>query len=459
MLVASTAQAQLVSDPFDPFDPFPQAIGQSAISINLHPIASGLTAPNLLTHAADGTDRLFVVDQKGSVQLIKNGVVQANPFLDLSSHLVNLNPNYDERGFLGFAFHPDYAKLGTAGYGKVYTYTSEPRIAGGADFSVASPSYTHQSVVAEWQVDPQNPDVINPNSRREMMRVDQPQNNHNGGMLAFGPDGHLYISLGDGGSANDIGNGHGTIGNGQNAATILGSIVRIDPTGTNSANGKYGLPGDNPFVNDPAKLDEIYAYGLRNTWRFSFDKSTGQMVAADVGQGTVEEVNLITAGGNYGWNLKEGQFRFDPVTSSISNDLSGLPADLIDPILQYDHTEGSSITGGFVYRGTEIPELYGKYVFGDWGSFGFPSGRIFVGDLTNGSIEELNIGNMTDLEMWILGFGEDAQGELYVLGSAQRGPGGSTGQVFKLAAVPLPSAFWLLGSGLLMLFRKRLTIG
>jgi glucose/arabinose dehydrogenase len=455
IFAVSTVHAQIVSNPFDPYDPFPQAIGQSAISINLHSVASGFTAPNLLTHANDGSDRLFVLDQKGSVQLIKNGVVQANPFLNVSSRLVNLNPNYDERGFLGFAFHPDYANVGTAGYGKVYTYTSEPRVAGSADFSVTSPSYNHQSVVAEWQVNPQNPDVINPASRREVMRIDQPQSNHNGGMLAFGPDGHLYISLGDGGNANDIGNGHGTIGNGQNAANILGSIVRIDPTGTNSANGKYGIPGDNPFVNDPAKLDEIYAYGLRNTWRFSFDKSSGQMVAADVGQGSVEEVNLITAGGNYGWNLKEGQFRFDPATGLVSNDLSGLPADLIDPVLQYDHTEGFSITGGFVYRGSDIPELYGKYVFGDWGSFGFPSGRIFVGDLSNGSIEELNIANMTDLSMWILGFGEDAQGELYVLGSSRRGPSGLTGQVFKLAAVPLPSAFWLLGSGLLMLFRKR----
>jgi glucose/arabinose dehydrogenase len=453
-LLANTAQAQTVSNPFDPFDPFPDAISKGAIHIGLQEVASGFTAPNLLTHAGDGTDRLFVADQKGTIRLIKNGALQATPYLDLSSRLVTLNPAYDERGLLGLAFHPDYANAGKAGYGKVYTYSSEVRVAGAADFSVTSPSFNHQSVVAEWQVDPANADRINANSRREIMRIDQPQSNHNGGMLAFGPDANLYISLGDGGAANDVGNGHGTIGNGQDASNVLGSILRIDPTGNNSANGKYGIPSDNPFVNDTARVDEIFAYGLRNTWRFSFDTQNGQLVAADVGQNTVEEVNIITAGGNYGWNLKEGQFKFNPATGLISNDLSGLPANLIDPVLQYDHTEGFSVTGGFVYRGSDLPSLQGKYIFGDWGSFGFPSGRLFAGDLSNGSIEELNVDNM-DLSLWILGFGQDAEGELYVLGSSQRGPGGLTGQVFKFTApVPIPSAFWLLGSGLLLIGRK-----
>lgn len=454
VLLAGIADAKADTSPFDPYNPFPDTIGKGSIHVNLQQVAAGLTAPNLLTHAGDGSDRLFVADQKGTVRMIKNGALQDDPFLDLSSHMVTLNPNYDERGLLGLAFHPDYATQGSAGFGKIYTYTSEPRIAGAADFTVPSTAYNHQSVVTEWQVDALNPDIINTSSRRELMRIDQPQSNHNGGMLAFGPDSQLYISLGDGGAGNDVGNGHGTQGNGQNAGNVLGSILRIDPNGSNSANGKYGIPSDNPLISDPSKAGEIFAYGLRNTWRFSFDTQNGQLVAADVGQNSVEEVNIISVGGNYGWNLKEGQFKFDPASGLVSDDLAGLPSGLVDPVLQYDHTEGFSITGGFVYRGSDIPGLEGKYVFGDWGSFGFPSGRLFAGDLTKGTIEELNIGNM-DLSMWILGFGQDAAGELYVLGSSQRGPGGATGQIFKFAApVPLPSAFWLFSSGLLLFSRR-----
>jgi glucose/arabinose dehydrogenase len=457
LLLSCGAEAQTVSNPFDPFNPFPDPITKGSVHVRLEEVANGLTSPNLLTYANDGSGRLFVADQNGRVRLVKNGQLQATPFLDVSSRLVTLNAQYDERGLLGLAFHPDFATVGSAGYGKLYTYTSERRTVSGvtipADFTVSSPSFNHQSVVAEWSVDPQNPDAVDPTTRRELMRIDQPQSNHNGGMLAFGPDDLLYISLGDGGSANDVGNGHGTIGNGQDPSNVLGSILRIDPTGTNSANGKYGVPGDNPFVTDPAKVDEIYAYGLRNTWRFSFDRATGALVAADVGQNTVEEVNLITAGGNYGWNLKEGQFRFNPANGEITNDLSGLPANLIDPVLQYDHDEGLSVTGGFVYRGSAIPELEGKYVFGDWGSFGFPTGRLFAGDMAAGTIEELNVDNL-NLSLWILGFGEDADGELYVLGSSQRGPTGTTGQVFKLAPVPVPAGVWLFGSALLLVGGK-----
>lgn len=451
-LLATEAQALNVSNPFDPFNPFPDPIVKGSLHVNLAPVVSagsGLTAPNLLISANDGTNRQFVTDQIGKVQLIKDGALQSTPFLDVSARLSTLNPAYDERGLLGLAFSPTYATPGTPGYGKLYTYTSEP-VTRPADFTVSMPSgstFNHQNVVAEWTVDPNNPDIVNPASRREIMRVDWPQMNHNGGMMAFGPDKLLYIAMGDGGQGNDVGPGHGTTGNGRDLSNPLGDVLRIDPQGNNSANGQYGIPNDNPFVGTAGAVGEIYASGVRNPWRFSFDSQTGTLVLGDVGQGTVEEINIITKGGNYGWNLKEGQFKFDPVTGLVSDDLTSLPAGLIDPVLQYDHDEGTTLIAGFVYRGHGIPELQGKYIFGDWGAFAAPAARLFAGNLTTGAIEELNIDNMT-LNRWLLGFGQDAQGELYLLVSSSLGPAGSTGEIFKLSAVPIPAAVWLFGSGL-----------
>ncbi len=451
-LLATEAHALNVSNPFDPFNPFPDPIVKGSLHVGLTPVVAsgnGLTAPNLLLSAGDGTNRQFVTDQIGKVQLIKNGVLQSTPFLDVSARLSTLNPAYDERGLLGLAFSPTFATPGTPGFGKLYTYTSEP-VTRPADFTVTMPSgsaFNHQNVITEWAVDPTNPDIVNPASRREIMRVDWPQMNHNGGMLAFGPDNLLYIAMGDGGNGNDVGPGHGTTGNGRDLSNPLGDVLRIDPHGSNSANGQYGIPNDNPFVGTAGALGEIYASGVRNPWRFSFDSQTGSLVLADVGQTMVEEINIITKGGNYGWNFKEGQFKFDPATAEISNDLTGLPSGLIDPVLQYDHDEGTTIIGGFVYRGNGIPELQGKYIFGDWGAFAAPAARLFAGNLATGAIEEINIDNMT-LNRWVLGFGQDAQGELYVLATSRLGPGGVTGEVFKIAAVPLPAAALLFGSGL-----------
>jgi hypothetical protein len=450
--VATEAHALNVSNPFDPFNPFPDPIVKGSLHINLTQVVSsgnGLTAPNLLVSPGGDTSRQFVADQIGKVHLIKDGALQPTPFLDVSARLSTLNPNYDERGLLGLAFSPTFSIPGTPGYGKLYTYTSEP-VTRPADFTVPMPSgssFNHQNVVTEWTVDPGNPDIVNPGSRREIMRVDWPQMNHNGGMLAFGPDNLLYIAMGDGGQGNDVGPGHGTTGNGRDLSNPLGDVLRIDPHGTNSANGQYGIPNDNPFVGTAGALGEIYASGVRNPWRFSFDNQTGTLVLGDVGQGSVEEINIITKGGNYGWNFKEGQFKFDPVTGEISNDLTGLPAGLIDPVLQYDHDEGTTVIGGFVYRGNGIPELQGKYIFGDWGAFAAPAARIFAGDLGTGAIEEINIDNLI-LNRWVLGFGQDAQGELYVLATSRLGPGGVTGEVFKISAVPVPAAIWLFGSGL-----------
>ncbi len=265
--------------------------------------------------------------------------------------------------------------------------------------------FDHQNVVAEWRVDPNNPDQADASSRHELFRMDHPQFNHNAGGLEFGPDDYLYISVGDGGNANDIGSGHSENGNGQDLSNPHGSLLRIDVDGNNSANGQYGIPADNPYVTGGG-LAEIFAAGLRNPFRFSHDTLTGQLIVPDVGQDNIEEINLVESGGNYGWRLKEGTFRFDPATGEVTDDLSGLPPGLIDPVAQYDHDEGLSIIGGFRYRGAAIPELQGRYVFGDFsGDFFDPTGRLFSADLSTGAIEELGLGSSDrDLGLFVKGF-------------------------------------------------------
>ncbi|MBI3839056.1 MAG: PQQ-dependent sugar dehydrogenase [Planctomycetia bacterium] len=441
-IVASPAPAQLA-------DPIPAHIVKGSIAIELKTIAAGLVAPNYLTPAGDGTDRLFITDQNGQVRVVQNGLLQPASFVDLSSRLVTLSSGYDERGLLGLAFNPGFSDSSSAGFHKLYTYTSEPS-SGPADFTVPLPSgvsFNHQSVVTEWQVSAQNPSAVDLNSRREIMRIDEPQFNHNGGMLAFGADRNLYISLGDGGAANDVGNGHtANIGNGQDTSNVLGKILRIDVAGNNSANHQYGVPADNPFVAGGG-VPEIYAYGLRNPFRFNFDRPTGDLLAADVGQNKIEEIDRIVKGGNFGWHVKEGTFLFDPSTGQVTADSPGTPAGLIDPLAEYDHDEGIAVIGGFVYHGTAIPQLIGKYVFGDFSrSFAGPNGRLFFADLNTGLIQELILGlNDRTLGLFIKGFGQDANGELYVLGSTALGPSGTTGVALELVPVPEPAAVTLLG--------------
>ena len=434
-------------------DPIPEPVQKGSIKIELETVASGLAAPLLLLPIPGRTDRLLVMDQSGKVYVIQNEQLQPVPFLDVTSRLVSPlgilgthdEKDYDERGLLGLAFHPGFADPQSPGYRKVYTYTSEP-VSGPADFTTSplppAVSFDHQSVIAEWSVSAANPGIVDPATRREIMRIDQPQFNHNAGMLAFGPDGYLYIALGDGGAANDVGNGHGSGGNGQNINTVHGGILRIDaldPALTAgspnpvSANGRYRIAASNPFVGTDG-LDEIFAFGFRNPYRFSFDPLTDRLLVADVGQDFIEEIDVVQRGGNYGWNLKEGTFQFDPVTGNVTDDLFGLPAGLLDPVAEYDHDEGSSIIGGYVYRGSAIPELAGKYVFGDF-STGFvaPDGRLFYADLTTGQIHEFVIGhNNRRLGLFVKGFGQDAAGEVYVLASPNLGPYGSQGVVLKI---------------------------
>ncbi len=446
-------------------DPIPAPIVKGAIAIELAPVATGLTAPVQLADLGDG--RLFVVDQAGKVLIHRNGQVEPTPFLDVTSRLPELGifgtqdeGDFDERGLLGLAFHPGYGDSQSPGFGKFYTYNSEP-VGPAADFTLALPdgvSFDHQNVVTEWQVDPANADAANPASRRELFRMDHPQFNHNAGGLEFGPDGYLYISVGDGGNGNDVGDGHTEIGNGQDLLNPHGSLLRIDVDGDNSANGQYGIPGDNPYAAGGG-LGEIYASGLRNPFRFSHDTATGALIVPDVGQGNIEEINIVELGGNYGWRLKEGTFKFDHTTGAITDDLSGLPPGLIDPIAQYDHDEGLSIIGGFMYRGSAIPELQGRYVFGDF-SRGFfaPEGRLFSADLATGEIEELVLGlDDRDLGLFVKGFGQDAEGELYLLAGTNLGPFGALGTIHKIVPVPEPGtlSLVLIASAAALVVRRR----
>jgi glucose/arabinose dehydrogenase len=443
-LPLSTAFGQLA-------DPIPGSILQSSIQIGLTQVANAISSPVWASSPSDGSGRIFVVDQTGKIVIVQNNAVIPDPFLDMSTdgagpiQIVNLMPDFDERGLLGLAFHPDFSTTGTNGFGKLYTYSSEA-VGRTADFPLPVPSpIDHQSVVREWQIDAANPNRVDPTSVREILRVDEPQFNHNAGALVFGPDGFLYIALGDGGMADDQGPGHVPGGNGQDTSTILGKIARVDINGDAfpaEADRNYAIPPTNPFVGQEG-LDEIFASGFRNPFRMSFDRGTGQLIVADVGQNDIEEVDVVTVGGNFGWPLKEGSFRFDQNGDSngfVTDDTSGLPPDLIDPVLQYDHDEGVAVIGGFVYRGSVVPELVGKYIFGELAGPD-ENGRLFVGDLEAGAFEQL-----TTLSGLVLkGFGEDEAGELYVLASPMEGPFFGDGVVLQI--VPEPSGAVPLMSG------------
>ena len=434
--------------------PIPTPIAKGTVTIQLQPVATGLVAPNLLISAPDGGNRQFIVDQPGQVRLIENGVLQPTPFLDTSSRLTPLGANYDERGLLGLAFDPGFAIPTSPGFRRLFTYTSEP-VSGTADLTDPfATTLNHHSVIASWRVSPTNPNAVDPATRQEILRIDQPQSNHNGGHIEFGPDNHLYIALGDGGGANDNNaNGHNpTIGNGQDNNIALGKILRIDISGTNSANGRYGIPSDNPFAAGGG-VREIYASGFRNPYRFSFNGNN--LLVADVGQNNIEELDLVTRGGNYGWRYKEGTFKFNPADGTVSSDLTGVPAGLTDPVFQYDHDEGITIIGGYVYRGGLLPDLAGKYVFGDFSrGFTTPNGRLFYADLATAEIRELRIGaNDNPLGLFVKGMGVDQNGEIYVLASTALGPSGTTGVVLKI--VPEPSGCLLLSAGAVMIGLRR----
>ena len=434
---AGEIRGNLVRQAFVESNPIPALIPHGPEQIELELVASGLVSPNYLISAPDGTDRQFILDQVGQIRIIENGTLLATPFLDVASILVTPNNNFDERGLLGLAFDPGFADSSSPGFRRIFTYTSQP-VSGTADLTDPyATSLNHHAVISSWRVDASNPNVVDPASRNDILRIDEPQVNHNGGTVAFGPDGFLYISLGDGGGANDNNvNGHNpTMGNGQDPNIALGKILRIDVNGTNAANGKYGIPPTNPFAVSGG-VKEIFALGFRNPYRFSFNGA--ELLVGDVGQNRVEELNRVEIGKNYGWRQKEGTFKFNPLDGTVSDDLTGVPAGLTDPIAQYDRDEGISIIGGFVYDGSLLPALTGKYIFGDFTrGFATPGGRLFYYDFTAAEIREFIIGrDDRALGLFVKGMGQDQNGEVYVLGSTVVGPTGTTGAVYKLVAVP-----------------------
>jgi glucose/arabinose dehydrogenase/plastocyanin len=466
--------------------------------IGLELVAENFTSPLAITSPDDGTGRLFVVDQVGVVRVVDaNGTVLPEPFLDLSEKLVPLRPTYDERGLLSIAFHPNFSENG-----KVYAFYSAPLREG------APEGWNCTNHISEFQVDPENPNRVNLTSEKVLMYIDKPYHNHNGGQLAFSPaDGYLYISLGDGGLANDVGNGHTPgIGNAQDLTKIYGKILRIDvdnvtdgnvtvpgnnvtgmmnqtdnmtvnrtenppePTWTTFAGSLYGIPADNPFAeNQPEILDvyaydsvppEIYAYGFRNPAYMSFDSGgNNTLFVADAGQNLFEEVDAVYRGGNYGWHIREGTHCFDPNATTSppeSCNTTGLLGEpLIGPIFEGGRDFGIVIVGGNVYRGTAAPELDGKYVFGYWSdSRTVGNGTLLVATPPEGwtapesaenltaeanamwEVQAVNITGQENLGMFLRGFGEDADGELYVLTNDVGGPDNttSTGRIWKVVA-------------------------
>lgn len=365
------------------------ACGNARAAIQLRMVASGLAAPVYVTGAGDGSNRLFIVEQAGRIRILAGGALMAAPFLDIRARV----RSGGETGLLGLAFHPRYSENGRF----FVNYTR----AGSAGL---------ETVIAEFTASPASANQADASSERNLLTYAQPFDNHNGGMVAFGPDGFLYIASGDGGSGGD------PQGNGQSLNTLLGKILRID---VDSA-APYGIPADNPFAAAPGR-DEIYAYGLRNPWRFSFDRETGRLFAGDVGQNQLEEIDIIVRGGNYGWNRMEGTRCYSPATNCNREGL-------ILPIHEYGRSEGVSVTGGYVYRGQVAPSLAGKYVYADFGS-----GHIWA-------LSELSTGAWRNEELLRSGinvssFGEDEQGELYLVDY-----GGSVRQVLSDGREPLVNA-------------------
>ena len=421
-----------------------------AQSYDLKLIADNLVSPITVSGSPDHTKRLFIVDQVGKIWIIgADGNKLPNPFIDVTSKMVTLSPFYDERGLLGLAFHPDFKNNG-----KFYLFYTAPPRAGGPD---AATPWNNLTRVSEFKVSSGNPNHAELSSERVILEVDHPQSNHNGGTIAFGPDGYLYISIGDGGNGDDIGPGHvndwykiNDGGNGQDVKqNLLGNILRIDVNKITEGNN-YAIPRDNPFVNREGK-DEIYAYGFRNPYRFSFDQGGNHwLYAGDAGQSLYEEVDIVKKGGNYGWNVKEGTHCFSTANdlqelgSCPMQDSAGNP--LIDPVIELKNFANPgggisiAVVGGNVYRGNAIRSLEGRYIFGSLsGSFSAATGKILIASPKAAGLwgfEDLKLKSFpVDLGQYLKGFGQDEDGEVYATTSMQVGPQGNTGKVYKIVLV------------------------
>ena len=360
----------------------------AGLAVRLREVASGLDAPLFLTTAPGDQTRAFVVEQGGRIRIIRNDALVPTPFLDISGRIASGG----ERGLPGLAFHPQYATNGR--FVVYYTNTS-------GDVRIASYKVTA------------DPDLADPASEQILLAVPHPSfSNHNGGMVVFGPDGRLYAGIGDGGSGGDPN------GNGQNRNTLLGKLVRLDVNGA----GQASVPSDNPFVGQPGMRPEIWSYGLRNPWRFSFDRLTGDLYIGDVGQNAREEIDVSTAasqagrGLNFGWNIMEGSACYSPASGCNKTGLT-------QPVLDYGHSDGCSVTGGYVYRGSAIPDLRGHYFYGDYCS-GWVKSFLLSGTRAGQPLDWATLRPGSQ----ITSFGEDAGGEVYIIVSS--------GRVFRIEPGP-----------------------
>ena len=345
----------------------------SSGAIGLQLVVSGLATPLDLEQPNDGSGRLFVVEQGGTIKILQNGSLLQQPFLNISNKVVFQG----EMGLLGLTFHPGFQTTRKF-------YVNYVRNAGGQ----------FQSIIAEYLASVTNPNQSDPASERILLAVNQVSNftNHKAGQLAFGPDGFLYFGLGDGGGEGD------PFGHGQDTQTLLGKMLRIDVDG-NSPGLPYRIPADNPFIGGGG-LPEIWAYGFRNPWRFSFDRNTGRMFVADVGQDRFEEIDIVQKGGNYGWNIMEGLHCFNPPSGC---NMAGLQL----PIVEISHPEAEAVIGGFVYHGTAVAGLQNLYIFGDL------SGKIW--SLKEDPANTFTRTLLVSPGFNISSFGQDAAGELYVV--------------------------------------------
>ena len=356
--------------------------GNEQEEIPIHKMSVEVAFPNIsfnrmvfLTHAGDGSGYLFLVLQEGQIIVFQNNddVESLIVFLDIRDRV---DDSENEEGLLGLAFDPHYESNG-------YFYVH---------YTASSPA---RSIISRFSVTVDDQQKADIESELVILQINQPYDNHNGGHIAFGPDGYLYIGLGDGGNGGD------PHGNGQNNRTLLGTILRIDVSDS-SEQKKYGIPPDNPFAGLKYEKNEIWAYGLRNPWRFSFDEETGLLWVGDVGQNKFEEIDIVEKGGNYGWNVLEGFHCHSDSTSSCDSE------EFEAPIIEYDRDEGCSVTGGYVYRGSIFNFLYGSYIYGD-----FCSGLIWALNYDGTKIVDVTI--LVDSDLIISSFGEDEEGELYIL--------------------------------------------
>jgi glucose/arabinose dehydrogenase len=399
--------------------------------VGLQLIASGFTSPVELVAPQDGSGRLFVVDQTGLIWVIANGERLEKPFLDLRDRVVKLNDFYDERGLLGLALPPDFAANG-----RFYVSYSAPLRA-----ALLPGEWDHTTYISEFTVSAEDPNLADSTSKRMLLAMDKPGYNYEAGHLTFGPDGYLYIATGD--SVHDPASEAGKYA--QDTFSLLGKILRIDVDGMADSvpAGNYWIPADNPFADGIGGRAEVYAYGFRNPYRFSFDTAQDKsfdvsdpgetrLFVTDVGQAMMEEVSLVEAGMNYGWPIREGTNCFNsqrwdqPLESCATQGLS-------EPLIAYPHQgDLSAVIGGRVYRGEAIPELRGGYVFGDWGR---GNGHLFVAFPPEWSIREIQIeipGDSSGIGQ-LLGIGQDQSGELYLLTKAPgTGATGDTGLVYKI---------------------------